>query len=210
MRTEEIKIYKYSELSDEAKVKARDWYREDLPVDHEFIYDEAVTIAEMMGIEIATKAAKLMNGSTRQEPEIYYTGFWSQGDGASFEGGYRYKKGAFKAIKEYAPEDHALHNIAQALQDVQKKYFYRLTAGISQRGRYYHSGTMYTNCYYSGDDYRTIEDRDCDEIQYQMRAFADWIYNRLRSEYEYQNSDEAVEESIIGNEYEFTEDGSIH
>lgn len=211
MRTEEIKIFKYSELSDEAKAKAREWYRDqNLPVDHEFIYDDAVTVAEMMGIEIATKPVKLMNGSTRQDPAIYYSGFWSQGDGASFEGGYSYRKGGLKAIKAYAPKDEELHKIAEALQDVQKRCFYRLTASISQRGLYYHSGTVYADCEYSGDDYRDIDDQDCEDVQDQMRAFADWIYSKLEAEYEYQSSDTAVEEMIIANEYEFTVDGSIY
>lgn len=40
-----------------------------------------------------------------------------------------------------------------------------------------------------------------------MRAFADWIYRQLETEYDYQNSDEQVDESIIANEYEFTEEG---
>lgn len=41
-----------------------------------------------------------------------------------------------------------------------------------------------------------------------MREFADWIYSRLEAEYEYQNADEQVDESIRINEYEFAEDGN--
>jgi hypothetical protein len=40
-----------------------------------------------------------------------------------------------------------------------------------------------------------------------MRDFADWIYDQLRKEYEYQMSDEQVDETLIANEYEFDEDG---
>lgn len=40
-----------------------------------------------------------------------------------------------------------------------------------------------------------------------MRDFADWIYERLSDEYDYQTSDSAVEETIRANEYEFDEDG---
>jgi hypothetical protein len=39
------------------------------------------------------------------------------------------------------------------------------------------------------------------------RDFMDWIYKQLEKEWDYQNSDEQVEESIRANEYEFLEDG---
>lgn len=38
------------------------------------------------GIAVDTREVKLMNGKTRQDPSIYFSGFWSQGDGAYFEG----------------------------------------------------------------------------------------------------------------------------
>lgn len=40
-----------------------------------------------IGITVSTHEVKLMNGKTRQDPDIYFSGFWSQGDGACF-GGY--------------------------------------------------------------------------------------------------------------------------
>lgn len=39
-----------------------------------------------IGITVSTHEVKLMNGKTRQDPNIYFSGFWSQGDGAYFEG----------------------------------------------------------------------------------------------------------------------------
>jgi len=45
--------------------------------------------------------------------------------------------------------------------------------------------------------------RDC------LRSFADWIFKQLEDEYEWANADEQVDESIIANEYEFTENGRI-
>lgn len=39
-----------------------------------------------IGITVSTHEVKLMNGKTRQDPNIYFSGFWSQGDGACFEG----------------------------------------------------------------------------------------------------------------------------
>lgn len=40
-----------------------------------------------------------------------------------------------------------------------------------------------------------------------LRDFNRWIYKALEKEYEYLTSDEAVEESIRTNAYEFTKDG---
>ena len=42
-----------------------------------------------------------------------------------------------------------------------------------------------------------------------LRSFADWIYRQLEKEYEFNMSDENVDESIRINEYEFDETGAI-
>jgi hypothetical protein len=34
-----------------------------------------------------------------------------------------------------------------------------------------------------------------------------WLYDRLRENYDWLNSDEQVDETILANEYEFTETG---
>ena len=50
------------------------------------------------------------------DPErIHFSGFWSQGDGACFEGHYRHAKGAAPHIHAYAPQDTELHRIADSL-----------------------------------------------------------------------------------------------
>ena len=36
-----------------------------------------------------------------------------------------------------------------------------------------------------------------------LRNFMNWIYKRLENDYEWLNSNEQVDESIISNEYEF-------
>ncbi len=40
-----------------------------------------------------------------------------------------------------------------------------------------------------------------------FRDLARWLYARLREEYAYLTSDEAVDEAIVANEYTFTEVG---
>lgn len=203
-------VYHFDELSDEAKEKAREWYRQNA-FDYEWwdcIYEDFSRICKLIGIELDIRPIRLMNGGTRYEPKVYFSGFWSQGDGACFFGRYDYQKGALKAVEQYAPQDITLYGIVRDLQEIQKKYFYQLSATITERSSIYcHSGTMqvtvYRNGYdfYASDAYETI--RKC------MRNLADWLYYRLKAEYEWLQSDESVDEGIIANEYTFDEYGNI-
>lgn len=172
-------VYTYDELSDEAKENARNWFREGQDFESDFVMDDAKQIAELFGLDIKN---------------IYYSGFWSQGDGASFNGYYSYKKGALKAIKDYAPKDTELHKIVAQLQELQRRNFYRITANIKQSGNYCHEMTM--SC-----------DSENDDLIESLRAYAKWIYRSLEKEYEYQFSDDAIADSILANEYEFNENG---
>lgn len=215
MRTEIIEktIFKYEELSDEAKEKAREWFTsgdDSFDFDAEYIYEDAARMATLMGIDLERTRVTLMGGGHRYKPTIYYSGFWSQGDGACYECTYKYAKGAVKAITtECGGTDKELIRIAQGLQDVQRKHFYKLVASSTHSGHYYHSGCMSVSVSHADDEYRNIGDAE-DDITQLLRDFADWIYSRLEDAYEYRMSDEAVEESILANEYEFDEHGSIH
>lgn len=196
MRVIETKVFKYEELSDKAKEKARDWYRS-LNTDNYFaepVIEDAEQVAEMLGIEFAR-----CKGS--KEPAVYWRGFWSQGDGASFEGTYRYAKGAAKKVREHCPEDTELHGIADRLQKLQSRIFYQGRFEIRARGYYQHSGTMQVEWH------DPCPDEIGDDILQELRYFADWIYGKLEEAYEWENSDEVVAENIIANEYEFDEEG---
>ena len=210
MRVVETNVFQYDELDDRAKERAREWYSRRVfedSCDWEFVYEDAVRVAEILGIEIEPRYVPLMNGKSRKTPTIYFSGFWSQGDGACFEGTYRYAKGATKKIREYAPQDKELHRIADELQAVQREHFYHLIASMNHTGHYCHSGCMSVEVEHNEDRYRDIGDAE-EEITQLMRDFADWIYDRLSDEYDYQTSDEAVEEAIRANEYEFDEEGA--
>ena len=209
MRVVETNVFQYDELDDRAKERAREWYSRHVfedSCDWEFVYEDAAEVADILGIDLRQRRVQLMGGGHRYEPSIYFSGFWSQGDGACFEGTYRYAKGATKKIREYAPQDKELHRIADELQAVQRKHFYHLIASMNHTGHYRHSGCMSVEVEHTEDAYRDIGDAE-DDIRQLMRDFADWIYDRLESEYDYQTSDEAVEEAIRANEYEFDEEG---
>lgn len=183
---------KYADLSEDAKLKAIEWYVQD-GFGYEWwdsVYDMAKHAGKILGIEI---------------DRISFSGFWSQGDGASFAGSYRYSKGAAKAIKAEFPKDTELHSIADRLQKTQSRNFYRLRADISESGRYYNLRVSVED---SENQYRDIGAYE-DDIFDAMNSFANWIYRALEREYEYLTSREQVEEAIEANEYEFSEDGRL-
>lgn len=210
-------VYTFAELSDRAKEKARDAYREG-NLDYEWwdgVYTDAIDMAALMGIEIGTRRGG-------KQPAIFFSGFSSQGDGACFEGTYSYRKGALKSLQSAAPAGHKdeatglwveqesnmeLHRICRDLQVIQRPFLYKLEATVKQSGHYQHSGCTHIEVTHAESMYRDIGDAE-DGIKQALRDFMDWIYARLEAEYDYLNSDEAVEESIEANECEFLESGA--
>ena len=81
----------------------------------------------------------------------------------------------------------------------------KLEGKITQDGHYVHARTMDATAYDANGDEREIPVSD--EFRDLMRDFADWIYTSLEEQYESDTSDEVVDENMIANEYEFTEDG---
>lgn len=210
MRKIEVILYQFDELSEKAKEKAREWYREGEAQDfgaHGEIFEPAETAAKILGITFRQDVVKLQGGGTRTEPDIRWSGFSSQGDGASFVGSYEYAKGSSKAIRAEFGTDEKLWAIADGLTELQKKHGYKLQATIEQSGHYVHKYSMSVDLYtHTVGKSETFADAEKELLEL-MRDFAQWIYYGLEEEYTYRMSDEAVDESIIANEYEFTEDG---
>jgi hypothetical protein len=203
MRTIEKTVYKFDELSDAAKEVARDWWRdaESADFDPEYIIDDAARLADLIGIDMKQRPVKLMNGSTRYDPAVY----WSIDDGASFEASYAYKAGGAAALRKEAPTETELHKIADGLQALQRRHFYRLTAMVETTGR----DGLSMRAYASRTDDADVDGDMSDEVESYMTDFAHWIHKRLNDEYEFRLSDDNVDESIRMNEYEFDENGTI-
>lgn len=196
-RTASKEIYTFAELSEEAKEKARDWYRAG-GFDYEwwdFVFEDAKTVGALIGIEI---------------DNIYFSGFASQGDGAQFVGSYAYKRGALAAVKAYAPSDATLAGIAANLQDLQRRNFYALSASVSSRGHYSHEYCTDISVHDKRAYNDTASDDAADGIAEFLRDFMRWIYKQLESEWGYLNSAESIDEAITANEYEFTADGELY
>lgn len=212
MRTKTITLYQFDELPNaKAKEKAREWLRqmEAQYFDGSQVTEDAEQIAAMLGIELQTHEVTLVSGKKRSESNIWWSGFSSQGDGACIEGTYRHKAGSAKAIKSYAPQDPELHRIADGLTHLQKSYGYNLVVEMGKyRGAHYSNEASIDFTIFDGaHDDREIPEDDVKEAKSLLQSFMRWIYKQLDAEYTYRLSDEAIDESIKANEYEFDEEG---
>ncbi len=199
--TREIQVYKFDELSDDAKEKAREWYRRASADDtfwKETVLDDAGIILRKLGY---------------CDPRIMYTGFWSQGDGACFTGSWYSSDCKPDALKEYASVDKELHRIADAMGALVSAHP-GMSASITHRGRYYHEMSVSIDVSFSDDD--DSEDRDQSPTAREeaeewfgelSRDLMRWIYSTLEKEWGWQNADEQVDENIRCHEYEFDVDG---
>jgi len=195
--------YLFNELSEEAKKKAiekcRTWF-----VDHfewwdsEFDYYKNEILAKE-GFEVE-------NG--KHGPKMYFSGFSSQGDGASFEAGVD----VYKFMKH-----HKLCNEYRSLAYWQR-YDKLAWAKIKQSGNYYHPYTMsidadfeiYATDYGNEESLERAEEQFeelCDFILERARSLAKDLYNDLEDQYEDMTSDDYVAEHIDINGFYFWHTG---
>lgn len=183
-------------------------------VDYEWwdsVYDDFHTICGILGIEL-------------DEHEPSFSGFWCQGDGASWRGTYSgvrvkfadghmarvytYEEACTK-IREHAPKDETLHKIADTLCYLNRTYGAVVAHVYRPSAHYVHSNTMCIDewSYYFDADHADEVDPDLaalieETLITQFRALADWLYATLEKEHEYLTSDEAVVETLDANEIE--------
>lgn len=205
----ETTVYSFAELADEAKEAARDWYREG-GFDYEWydsVYADFERVALILGVDLRARPVRLVGGGTRRDSCIFFSGFWSQGDGACFEGNWRHARRIRSAIRAYAPLDTELHRIADTLEAVQRRNFYQLHATIGHRGRYHHEYSMEINVERDSPVYQEPTADAEEQVSEALRDLARWLYRQFETEFDYLNSDAAVEEAIIANDYSFTAAG---
>lgn len=202
-------VYTFDELSDPAKETARAWHRE-TGLDHdwyEFVYADFEAVCAILGVNLRTSPVRLMGGGSRPEPHIFFRGFWSQGDGACFEGAYAYERRAPIRIKQHAPQDPELHRIADILQTIQRRNFYQLRAEARHRGHCHHGHSMAISVERDSPGRQDMTADAEETISGALRDLARWLYRHLEREYDYQTSDNVVDEAIRIGGYSFTEDG---
>jgi hypothetical protein len=218
VRILERTVYTFDELSDEAKQRARQAFVEQPGYPHEdwWSFDDFERAAACLGVEFKRRSEKKPRFG--ESPIcLYFSGFSSQGDGASFEGTYRCRPDAVKAITEYAPQDEALKAIAEELSARQVKTKMLcdevLAAEITtSSSNYCHSNTMNATVYSLDENGDNVGDASEDEeeiILTLMRRFADWIYDQLEDQYNWHFSNECVDEQLLNSGDEFDVDGTI-
>lgn len=184
----------FAELSEKAKGKAREAYiSDDYPYDEwwDYVYEDFEQICTILGIIV---------DRSKKRPAIYFSGFWSQGDCATFEGSYSFANDSPRRIRAYC-NDTELHRIADELTSMQ----------LTQRllGLDYFAGQISSNnrveIFDSGID--EIGEPDEERFYDLMHDLADWLYRRLEAEYEHLCSNEVVDRHL--NDETFDEDGTI-
>lgn len=189
-------VYTFDELSDDAKENARNWWRECESMDtdfHECVFDDYKEGCGVLGIDI---------------DQIYYSGFYSQGDGACFTGTYSYKKG-WKALLKAQFGGDLIKPFLEAgneLQAIQSKYFYKLSANLEHTGRYYHENSVSINVTAEDDIYLNLMEAE-EDITDTLRSLMQDLYSSLERAYAWVMSDENIDDNIKLSEYEFDEDG---
>ena len=197
MKTVEINIYSFDELSKQAKAKVIENNYE-INVRHEwydYIYEDFKELNKDFDID-----------------NIYFSGFYSQGDGAMFEySGISYElKNEFIDSLDLSPMRKLwlLNNIY-------------VSGKGSQSGHYYHEKSCSHSIYFEVDNgdlhydaqplfYEWLEsfaDKFEDFIISKYEDQASELYSNLSHSYEYLTSDESIIESIIANDLEFYENG---
>jgi hypothetical protein len=176
-------------------------------------YGDFDRICEILGIELY-----------KGEPS--FSGFWSQGDGASWTGWYRARKplygyetsGTYEStydlapakIREYAPQDEELHRIADELCMLTRIYYPTHALVRRHDSRYSHEMTMCVSeiepCDDDADFAEEVTDALEEALLEQFRDLARWLYKTLEREYDYLTSDEAVVETLEANEIEEEEE----
>lgn len=189
-------VYSLDELDEKARRKALDDFKsktmEWIELDSET--SEMKRLLEMFGFN---------------DVKVYYSGFCSQGDGASFTGSYKHVVGGLKAVKEEFAGDWFKEVIEylELLEAINKKCFYSLLYRIKSSGRFYcHANTMQID-YIS--DYRGDRpfDKYEDELLEYVRGIGNTFYRMLEKAYDGYLSDESLIQNIEDNEYEFYENG---
>jgi len=202
----EMTVYTFDELSDAAKKHARQNFADtnrDYPYDNWWSFEGLIEAAGWLGVKIANREWTDVRGKDRSEPKIHFSGFSSQGDGASFVGSYSCAPNAVKDVAENWPKDETLNVIAAELTTLQVRakleYGQTVSCDIDNTsciGNYYHSGTMgLTDLRVALDDAGDLRPTDKEESELLdiMRRLADWMYHQLEEQYDWHFSDECLD-----------------
>lgn len=198
MKTIEVKQYSFNELSDAAKGVAINNFFDINIFDGwwDFAFYDFKEKAKQIGFNV---------------DNIYFSGFWSQGDGAMFEYSIY---GDSKLWNDFVDG----LNLSSMRKNWLKNQGLPYATG-KHRGHYYHSNCcshsigVESNVSWSAAPLfnNWIESFSNDFASFVENEYQDLcsdLYKTLMEEYEYLTSKDAIIESIEANNYEFLEDGT--
>ena len=196
MRVKQVERYLFSELDDDGKERARESYRRSF----DFQLHAECTIEEWEERLTAEGWSVPKYGTLT----IYYSGFWSQGDGAHFISDSVDLERLARAMVDSGEldDDDAIMVQRLLVYDVLGEF----SANFRTIGRYSHEGSVYAEL--NGYTGRELVDlavaQFADLLDEFRRDRCREIYRALETEYEYQTSDEVIDEwlSESGNEYD--------
>lgn len=196
MRIVETKVYTFEELSAPAKQNAIENHRDINTHDGwwEPIFEGITEEANAKGFHVGN---------------IYFSGFWSQGDGAMFE---------YTTLG-----DTLLNNFVDQLDlsPMRKSWLRTITFADSKgvhRGHYYHENccTHLLDFEPNGSSGTNIDawinsfaDQFEEFVISEYKTLCRELYSRLSEYNDELTSDEEVADTLIENKYEFTKDGNI-
>jgi hypothetical protein len=198
-----VTLFTFDELEGRAKERARETLQRLATSDgfwHEGITKvDAIECAKLAGFEIE---------------QVMFTGFWSQGDGACFEGAWNADNVNMDIPADALPEPYraAILEARQLAGRIAEGW--RVRARAKHRGRYYHQRSMdvRADCEWTGPEecepreFPFNIDDECDAL---CTSFASAIYGELEKEYLYCMADEQLSDNADANGCEFTEDGEL-
>lgn len=184
MEIRTYKVYKFKELSKEGKEKVLMNLR-DINTDDDFWCE--CTLEDWK---------EKLKEHGFNDAEIFFSGFWSQGDGACFDATLnldQYLKGQYRVLRN---------------KD--------LTARVVKNGygfRYSHERTRYLEIDANNIELTARQSNLVDKLQAKLEALrldlSQQIYKQLKEQFEYMQSDEVIIDTIEVNDYDFTDDGKI-
>lgn len=204
--TRTYEAYKIDELEGSARDNAMQTLARWAVEDYEWwestieYFVETVEAEGVITVDVRTSRKGGMTKFT--EPCVFFSGFWSQGDGACFAG--KVDVAAYLKLTKQAGKKRALYNWA-----VDQGCGIR----IKTKGGYSHEYSMYVDCdyndfHYTPDGKATEQAAGLeDEILEWARDKARKLYKDLEAEYEYLTSEEVLLENAHANGYLFDDRG---
>ena len=121
-----------------------------------------------------------------KDKDVRYSGFWSQGDGASFKGIVNFSNCNIGQFEKCYPTDEAMLELAKRWESVAAQ-LQEVELRLCFTGhRYCHENTMVDDAWYAEDDQGSKMDELRGEVISILRGFARQLYKQLEAEYEFQ------------------------